>query len=92
MRAKCMGLIHTFDLDFIMTSEREWGCYHTLPGLAIYHLSAKPGIDAVGLTRWVWNGQQRTLGRTVSFGPPSDEVPEEIREPSGLVALESSQI
>jgi uncharacterized coiled-coil DUF342 family protein len=61
MRAKCMGLIHTFDLDFMMTSEREWGCYQTLPGLAIYQLSTRPGIDAVGLTRWVWNGRQRDL-------------------------------
>jgi hypothetical protein len=61
MRAKCMGLIHTFDLDFMMTSEREWGCYQTLPGLAIYHLSTRPDIDAVGLTRWVWNGRQRGL-------------------------------
>lgn len=61
MRGKCMGLIHTFDLDFIMTSEREWGCYPTLPGIAIYQLSTRPGIDAVGLTRWVWNGRQRTL-------------------------------
>src|SRR5437667_10869914 len=32
MRAKCMGQIHAFYLDFIMTSERECGCYHTLPG------------------------------------------------------------
>src|SRR5919197_556406 len=61
MRAKCMGLINTFDLDFMMTSEREWGCYSTLPGLAIYQLSTRPGIDAIGLTRWVWNGQQRML-------------------------------
>jgi len=61
MRAKCMGLIQTFDLDFMMTSEREWGCYPTLPGLAIYHLSTRPDIDAVGLTRWVWNGRQRDL-------------------------------
>jgi hypothetical protein len=61
MRAKCMGLIHTFDLDFMMTSEREWGCYQTLPGMAIYQLSTRPGIDAIGLTRWVWNGRQRSL-------------------------------
>jgi hypothetical protein len=61
MRAKCMGLIDVFDLDFMMTSEREWGCYQTLPGIAIYQLSTRPGIDAVGLTRWVWNGRQRNL-------------------------------
>jgi hypothetical protein len=69
MRAKCMGLIHTFDLDFMMTSEREWGCYQTLPALAIYQLSTRPGIDAVGLTRWVWNGRQRSLGHA---DPTSD--------------------
>jgi uncharacterized protein YPO0396 len=61
MRSKCMGLLHAFDLDFVMTSEREWGCYATLPGVAIYHLSTRPGIDAVGLTRWVWNGRERVL-------------------------------
>jgi uncharacterized protein (TIGR02680 family) len=66
MRAKCMGLIHAFDLDFIMTSEREWGCYQLLPGLAIYQLSTRPGIDAIGLTRWVWTGQQRVLKQNLT--------------------------
>jgi hypothetical protein len=32
-----------------------------LPGVAIYHLSTRPGIDAVGVTRWVWNGRERAL-------------------------------
>jgi len=59
MRSKCMGLLATFDLDFVMTSEREWGCYPTLPGLAIYQLATRPGIDAVGVTRFVWNGRER---------------------------------
>ncbi|MGI5864261.1 MAG: TIGR02680 family protein, partial [Myxococcales bacterium] len=59
MRAKSMGLLHAFDLDFLMTSEREWGCYATLPGLAIYQLATRPGIDAVGVTRWLWNGRER---------------------------------
>jgi hypothetical protein len=54
-----MGLLGTFDLDFVMTSEREWGCYASLSGLAIYQLATRPGIDAVGLTRWVWNGKER---------------------------------
>jgi putative exonuclease SbcCD C subunit len=74
MRAKCMGLIHTFDLDFMMTSEREWGCYQTLPALAIYQLSTRPGIDAVGLTRWVWNGRQRSLGNAEQRNDSSDMV------------------
>ncbi|MEM8933836.1 MAG: TIGR02680 family protein, partial [Acidobacteriota bacterium] len=46
MRAKCMGLLGAFDLDFVMTSEREWGCYSTLPGVAIVQLSTLPGVDA----------------------------------------------
>jgi uncharacterized protein YPO0396 len=71
MRAKCMGLLNAFDLDFVMTSEREWGCYATLPGVAIYQLSARPGIDAVGVTRWVWNGHERQpLEREVSAPCP----------------------
>jgi len=61
MRSKCMDLLRVFDLDFVMTSEREWGCYPTLPGLAIYQLATREGIDAVGVTRWVWNGRQRIL-------------------------------
>ena len=61
VRAKCMALLEAFDLDFIMTSEREWGAYSTVKGLAIYQLTTHPGIDAVGATRWVWNGRQKVL-------------------------------
>lgn len=59
MRSKCMDLLTAFDLDFVMTSEREWACYPTVPAVAIYQLSARAGVDAVGVTRWVWNGKQR---------------------------------
>ncbi len=59
MRAKFMDLMVQFDLDFVMTSEREWGCYPTMPALAIYHLSTRRGIDAILPTRWVWNGSGR---------------------------------
>ena len=82
MRAKCMGLIHNFDLDFIMTSEREWGCYQTLPGVAIYQLSTRPGIDAIGLTRWVWNGRGRILMNTLQTeSDETSEPPELVTEP-----------
>jgi len=75
MRSKCMGLLAAFDLDFMMTSEREWGCYPTLPGLAIYQLSARQGIEAVGITRWVWNGRQRVRGEKVVF-ESSEAIPQ----------------
>src|SRR5260370_5174339 len=57
--AKGMGLLGAFDLDFVMTSEREWGCYSTLAGVAIYQLATRPDVDAVGISRWVWNGRER---------------------------------
>ena len=58
-RASCMGLIREFDLDFVMTSEREWGCYAELPGLSICQLVRREGIDAVFVSRWTWDGRER---------------------------------
>lgn len=75
MRAKCMGLLAAFDLDFVMTSEREWGCYPTLPGLAIVQLTSHPGIDAIATSRWVWNGRERRpddAPRPGLPGPPEE--------------------
>lgn len=58
-RAHCMALIREFDLDFVMTSEREWGCYAELPGLAICQLVRREGVDAVYVSRWSWDGAAR---------------------------------
>lgn len=58
-RAHCMGLIREFDLDFVITSEREWACYAELPGVAICHLQRREGIDAVFVSRWTWDGRAR---------------------------------
>ena len=60
-RAHCMALIREFDLDFVITSEREWGCYAELPGVAICQLQRREGIDAVFVSRWSWDGKARTL-------------------------------
>lgn len=73
MRAQCMGVLAQFDLDVVMTSENEWGCYPTVPGLAIYHLTAIPGIDAVSATRWIWNGRERRQ-RDALLSPASATV------------------
>lgn len=58
-RAHCMGLVHEFDLDFVITSEREWACYAELPGVAICQLQRREGIDAVHVSRWTWDGRGR---------------------------------
>ena len=44
-RAKCLGLLATFDMDVVMTSEREWGCYPQVPGLAICQLARQDGVE-----------------------------------------------
>jgi len=58
-RAHCMGLIREFDLDFVITSEREWACYAELPGVSICQLQRREGIDAVFVSRWTWDGQAK---------------------------------
>jgi uncharacterized protein (TIGR02680 family) len=58
-RAKCLGLLATFDMDVVMTSEREWGCYPEVPGLGICQLARHDGVDAVLVTPWRWDGRER---------------------------------
>ena len=73
MRAQCLGVLTQFDLDVVMTSELEWGCYATVPALAIYHLTTLPGLDAVGCTRWLWNGREK---RQIDHPEPQAGPPE----------------
>ena len=58
-RAKYLGLLAAFDLDVVMTSEREWGCYPEVPGLAIAQLARSDGVAAVLVTHWQWDGVRR---------------------------------
>jgi uncharacterized protein (TIGR02680 family) len=69
-RAQCLGLLAAFDLDVVMTSEREWGCYAEVPGLAIAQLSRVEGIAAVLVTRWEWDGAARTRVVPAPEPPP----------------------
>lgn len=59
MRENCMGMLKAFDLDFVMTSEREKGCYKTLPGVAICQINSDTALDAIYVHRLVWNGTRR---------------------------------
>ncbi|WP_446223338.1 TIGR02680 family protein [Nocardia sp. IBHARD005] len=58
-RAKYLGLLAAFDLDVVMTSEREWGCYPEVPGLAIAQLARTDDVAAVLVTPWEWDGTKR---------------------------------
>lgn len=74
-RAHCMALVREFDLDFVMTSEREWACYAELPGVSICQLQRREGIDAVHVSRWRWDGRARRLeGDGARRFPPPVEV------------------
>lgn len=72
-RAKSLGLLHAFDLDVVMTSEREWGCYPEVPGLSIAHLSRVEGVPAVLVSLWAWNGRTRTRVERRADGAPSTD-------------------
>ncbi|MFJ7244261.1 TIGR02680 family protein [Kitasatospora sp. NPDC098652] len=86
-RAKCLGLLASFDLDVVMTSEREWACYPTVPGIGIAQLSRREGIDAVLVTPWRWDGTARTREqRPVPHipGPPAPKAADDRAQPSLL--------
>ncbi|MFD0033391.1 TIGR02680 family protein [Streptomyces sp. NPDC127172] len=74
-RAKCLGLLHAFDLDVVMTSEREWACYPQVPGVAIAQLSRVDEVAAVLVSRWEWDGTARVRGTDPREVVPSDVVP-----------------
>jgi hypothetical protein len=57
----------------VMTSEREWGCYPSVPGLAIHQLSRREGIEAVHITRWEWDGRTRTRVEPPRPPPAGDD-------------------
>ena len=75
-RAKCLGLLTAFDLDVVMTSEREWGCYREVPGLAIAQLSRVDDVAAVLVSHWEWDGATRTrVERPVAVGAADSADP-----------------
>jgi len=74
-RGQFLGLLAAFDLDVAMTSEREWGFYATVPGIATHNLVRRDGIDAVHVTTWEWDGSDaRQVDRVMR-----DRVPSQVR-------------
>ena len=64
-RAACMELLAAFELDVVMTSESEWGCYATVPQLAICQLTRNPDLAAIDNTVYIWNGSERVTAESV---------------------------
>ena len=88
-RAHCMGLIREFDLDFVITSEREWGCYAELPGVAICQLQRREGIDAVFVSRWSLGRARQDAQKTI---PTAGLRPNELARPIHVCSACSAAI
>jgi uncharacterized protein (TIGR02680 family) len=56
-----LGLLVDLGLDFVLTSERMWGCFPTVPGLEIYEAVRDPAHPGVALVHFRWDGRQRHL-------------------------------
>ena len=81
-RGQFLGLLAAFDLDVAMTSEREWGFYPSVPGIATHQLVRRDGIDAVHVTTWEWDGNApRRVER-----PPRARVPAQVPRPAAGTA------
>jgi uncharacterized protein (TIGR02680 family) len=55
------GLLTEMGFNYMMTSQVLWGCYATVPGLAIYELYRPRGATCVTLFHYRWDGYQRHL-------------------------------
>jgi uncharacterized protein YPO0396 len=58
-RGQLFGLLVTWDLDAVLTSDHEWCAYASLNGIAIHFLHQPQGTDPVTSTRFIWDGNQR---------------------------------
>lgn len=61
-------LLTDMGFDYMMTSQVLWGCYDTVPSLAIYEIHRPKDASFVTLFRYRWNGRIREY---VEGGPGS---------------------
>jgi hypothetical protein len=59
--AHLLGLLVDLGLDFVLTSERMWGCFPTVPSLEIYEAVRDPAHPGVALVHFRWDGRHRHL-------------------------------
>jgi uncharacterized protein (TIGR02680 family) len=58
---RLLALLVELDLDFIITSERMWGCFPDVPSLEIYEALRDPSVPGVALVHFRWDGHRRHL-------------------------------
>ncbi|UHA72766.1 TIGR02680 family protein [Paenibacillus sp. 481] len=54
-------LLTDMGFDYIMTSQVLWGCYDTVPSLAIYEIYRPKDTDFVTLFHYRWDGESKVL-------------------------------
>ncbi len=59
--AELLGHLAELDLDYILTSERLWGCFPNVPSLEIYEAVRDPAVPGVALVHYRWDGSERHL-------------------------------
>lgn len=57
-------LLTDMGFDYMMTSQVLWGCYDTVPKLAIYEIYRPKDVDFVTLFRYRWNGRMKEYVNT----------------------------
>ncbi|QVQ51015.1 TIGR02680 family protein [Spiractinospora alimapuensis] len=58
---RLLGLLSELDLDFVLTSERLWGCFPSVPSLEIYECLRDPEVPGISTMRFSWDGTRRSL-------------------------------
>ncbi|MEV5704519.1 TIGR02680 family protein [Actinoallomurus sp. NPDC052274] len=58
---RLLGLLVELDLDFVITSERLFGCFATVPSLHIYECLRDPHVRGVATVHFTWDGRHRRL-------------------------------
>jgi uncharacterized protein (TIGR02680 family) len=58
---RLLGLLVELDLDFVITSERLWGCFPTVPSLHIYECLRDPRVRGVATVHFTWDGRRKRL-------------------------------
>ncbi|MQA97229.1 MAG: TIGR02680 family protein [Streptosporangiales bacterium] len=58
---RLLGLLVDLDLDFILTSERLWGTFATVPSLHIYECLRDPAQRGVATLHYRWDGRRKHL-------------------------------
>lgn len=58
---RLLELLIAMNLDFLITSERLWGCFPAVPSLEIYEAIRDPAVAGVALVHFHWDGKQRHL-------------------------------